>query len=213
MTMAAASASVRRAPRGAGRLSRPRRGGFTFLEVVAAAALLGLIAASIFAVFNFIMASQLRHQQTLGAMEVANRLVLQYLDDENSLPSRSAPIAYGPHRYRWEMQESPVRLEEAGREQRSAERTSPVDLDRFKQVTVRVWLSEESGGDRNPGQGQPEASLSRLVDPIAFRNYDSFENMINSPEGYQRFMEQLMGFGGAGGGGGGQEERGPGGGR
>lgn len=186
------------AARRGGRGTKPRAGAarpaFTFLEAVAASALLGIIAAALFAVCNLLHASQVRQQQTLGAAELANRLILQFLDDEDALPSQSLAIEYGPYRYRWTLSNEPIELAEQNAAQRLANQSSPIDINRFRQITARVWLSEESGGDRSPGRGQPEVAITRLMDPIGIRNYDAVERMLETPEGRERFMRQMMGF-------------------
>ena len=77
--------------------------GLTFIEVTLAVALLAIVSSTIFGAFGYLMGRQRVEQQKLGSMEVANRLMLQRLDDENSLPASGLPVEYGPDRYRWEM--------------------------------------------------------------------------------------------------------------
>lgn len=166
----------------------------TFLECVAATGLLGLAAASLFSVFNFVAAIQARQLQRLAAAELANRLVLMYLDDPISMPDPTKTLEYGPHLYRFEIQEQPLNLIEARPEGRDQNRPSPLPLDRFTEVTARVWLSERSGGTRDGSGGVPQARLSRMFDPLAFRNPDSIEAQFKDPVRWQRYMERLMGF-------------------
>lgn len=166
----------------------------TFLECVAATALLGLAAASIFSVFGFVVSSQTRQQQRLAAAELANRLVLMYLDDPISMPEPTKTLDYGPSLYRFEFVERPLTLTEAVPDGRDRNRPSPLPLDRFTEVSVRVWLSERSGGTRDGSGGVPQATVTRMFDPLAFRNPDSIEAQFKDPVRWQRYMERLMGF-------------------
>ncbi len=166
----------------------------TFLECVAATALLGLAAATLFGLYDGLIANQIRQQRRLGAAELANRLVLMYLDDPVGMPDQSKALAYGPDLYRWELREQPLILMEAEPEGRDRNRPSPLPLDRFTEVMVHVWLSEHSGGTRDGTGGTPQAHLSRMFDPFAFRNPDSIEAQFKDPVRWQRYMEKLMGF-------------------
>ncbi|MFN0134056.1 MAG: type II secretion system protein [Phycisphaerales bacterium] len=182
----------------ASRTSRaPARRGMTFLEVVFASVLLALVAGSMFAAFAFIFTSQAREQARLGAFEVANRLILSYLDDSTKMPDSNKTLDYGPpealQRFRWQYKEEPLTLYEVAGENRDQSRQSPLSNDRFKRVTVRVWLSEYSGGSPNFEGTSVQATVTRMLDPIAPRNPDSYMNMIQSPEGLQKLVEQLMG--------------------
>ncbi len=165
----------------------------TFLECVAATALLGLASASLFGVFNFAVTNQTRQQQRLAAAELANRLVLMYLDDPISMPEPTKVLEYGPYLYRFEIREQPLTITEAEPDGRDRSRPSPLPLDRFTEVTARVWLSERSGGTRDGSGGAPQASLTRMFDPLAFRNPDSIEAQFKDPIRWQRYMERLMG--------------------
>jgi hypothetical protein len=129
---------------------------------------------------------------------VAHRLVLAYLDDPTDMPDARLPLEYGPTeapaRFRWEYAEEPLRLIEVAGDRRDPTRQSPLSPDRFRQVKVTVWLSEESGGTRYLEAGTPSAVLTRMMDPITIRNPDSAMNMISSERGRERWMQELMGF-------------------
>jgi type II secretory pathway pseudopilin PulG len=84
----------------------------TFLEVVLAIALMGLIFAAVYSAFGFVGAMSRREQQKLAAAELANALIVQYLDDPNSLPT-TQPIDYGPWRFRYARAEEDVTFREA----------------------------------------------------------------------------------------------------
>ncbi|MCC6677954.1 MAG: hypothetical protein IT436_12490 [Phycisphaerales bacterium] len=177
----------------------PARRGLTLMETVLAAALLGLVAAGVFSAISSMAASQDRQLQRLGAAELCNRLLLQYLDDKEAMPDPTAPLAYADRRFRWSIKEEPVKLKlpaaRAAQASTGPQRTLP--LDRLKLITVNVWLSEDSGGERNPGGLTPQFAITRLIDPFNFaRNPDSAENMVSTEAGMRRLMEQFIGAGG-----------------
>ncbi len=156
------------------------RTGLTLLEVVLASALLGMMAAVILGTISAIWGWQGRQQESLGAAEVANRLMLTYLDDSTEMPPSNLPVAYGPYRFHWEMKRTPVKIRDPEDlppdvASKRAEKTVRSGLDRIEFVTVKVWLSEETGGTLNLEEGTPHALLERLVDPLAFRNPDSIK--------------------------------------
>lgn len=176
----------------------PVRRGMTFLEVVVATAMFGVVAAAIVGVFSFTVGTQLREQRMLACAEVANRLVLSYLDDKTKMPDPNKTLEYGPGetpiKFRWEYREDAVSLVENSSDARDKNRApSPLRGDRFRQVTVHVWLAEESGGSRSPGAGTPEFTLSRMFDPLYPRNPDSFMEMMLSPTGRTQFFDVMQG--------------------
>ena len=77
-----------------------------------ASILLGIASAMIFSAVGQMWVGQRRQQQLLGASEVANRIILQYLDDRTHLPRQSEPIAYGRFDYRWSLRVERVVLRE-----------------------------------------------------------------------------------------------------
>ena len=176
------------------------RRGMTFIEIVVAVALLGVISAAMFGVTSFAAGMQLRQQRQLACAEVANRLMLQYLDEPTKMPMAPKTTDYGPPenpaRFRWEYREEPIQLIEANADARDQTRGNTLPMDRFLQVTVKVWLSEESGGSRFADDSVPTVTLTRMLDPLYPRNPDSFMNMLQDPQAFQGFMGSMMGFSG-----------------
>lgn len=180
---------------------RHARRAFSFLEVVFAVVLLSLLSMSIVGAVSFVFGRQRAEQQSLGACEIANRLMLQYLDDKNSMPDPSLPVEYGPDRYRWDMRVDPVIITPAEPARPRTDAGSGVTLnaerrgliDKVKQVTIRAWLGEESGGSYGPDALVPNAKITRLVYPMANRNPDSFQNMVESEDGLRQFRDELSG--------------------
>lgn len=167
--------------------------------------MLGLVAATVFGAFGSMMGAQERQQHRLNAMELANRLILIYLDDERRLPTANQALFFNQDKYRFDVREVPVKLTPS-RPDVADERvsSSPLSVDRMTAVSVRVWLSEESGGsfsfpENNPGV--PMAAVTRLMDPIAMRNPDTTGAIGADPVLQQRMIERSSKVGRSGGGG------------
>ncbi len=179
----------------------PARRAMTFLEVVFAVAILGLVAASVTSAFAFITARQNRERQFLACAELGNRLILQYLSDDTALPSDALPIEYGHERFRWRLAKGPVDLTEPPKpeapEAPAAAPRSP-NYDRIEYVRVTVWLGEESGGSRGLDERVPSVALTRIVDPLGVltRNPDAVDAFLKSGSRLQELMNRIVGPGG-----------------
>ncbi len=177
---------------------RARRG-LSLVEVVVAMAILGLAAAVMVSSFSFVQGALRRQETRLAAAELANRLVLQFLDDpELIIKQAGRPISYGHDEYRWDVRRGDVRIEnDPVLEQALANgaRSGPNLEDRIERVTVTVWLSEVSGGSPRRGMGAPEATITRVLDPLNLvRNPDAAKTMnLEDPRQVQRIMEILNG--------------------
>lgn len=171
--------------------------GMTFLEVVFATALFAIVASSILGVFSFTVSAANREQKLLACAEVANRLIMAYMDDPSLLPDPNKTVEYGPAEgpltFRWDYREDPVALVEPRGDARQRVRESPLRMDRFVQVTVKVWLAEDSGGSRWAGDGTPQIVLTRMYDPTYLRNPDSFMRQLESGRGIDKLMQALQG--------------------
>lgn len=176
------------------RVLRRKARGVTFVESVLGVVLLGLVTASLAGAVAFMRNNQTRLEQRLGAAELANRLILQFIDDDESLPSRALPIEYGDRLFRWSMDQQRVRFNTrtSGTGGGNEGIGGGVSLDRIQLVTVRVWLAPESGGTRDFDPETPNAVITRLIDPLAFSNPDSLQTLIESPGGIDRLMNRLM---------------------
>ncbi len=182
----------RRRRAGAARAPRPGERGLTMLEVVFAVVLLGLVATSASALLSLSVRLHTDNMQRLGAHEVANRIILMYLDARQSVPPESLPIAQGDYRYRFSVTEEPVRMQV--KQTAAAVRSQgQVPLDRFKRVTVRVWVVAEGTEGRGDVRGEQMAELTRIYDPLAdlFRNPDSRDRLVSSPEGLQSLIQRF----------------------
>jgi len=165
----------------------------TLLETVLGVLLLGMVTATLAGAVGALRSQGERNRQRLAAMELANRLLLQYVDDEENLPSELLPVAYDGLLYRWRSEVRPVdvRISDAGRRTRDESGRTGFDFGRrLKVVSVSVWLAGESGGSDVENDRVPRASLSRIVDPIAFRNADSVDRRFGDDP--TRMMEVLL---------------------
>ncbi len=171
--------------------------GMTLLEVVLAIAALGLIAAGATTTVGYLYGSQIREERRLAATELASRLILIYLDNPNDLPDSSEQIAYGRDSFRYDLSVMPVRVRPHDAVRRAlAERrsSSPIPIDRFEQVRVRVWLGENSGGSVNFSTAVPNAVLVRLYDPNYFnRNPDSGAKLFEDEQRRNEMFQQILG--------------------
>jgi len=170
------------------------RRGATLIEAVLATVLLGMVAATLASAVSFMSGSQRRMQQRLGAAELANRLMLQYIDDQDAMPNKQLPIEYDMDLFRWTMNVDPVEFTMAQPPPETEDNTigSGINFDRIRLVSISVWLGEDSGGSRGFSTEYPNAQITRLIDPLAFSNPDSLQTMIDSPGGMERLFERLM---------------------
>ncbi|MFZ4573453.1 MAG: prepilin-type N-terminal cleavage/methylation domain-containing protein [Phycisphaerales bacterium] len=175
------------------------RRGLTFVEVLCAVGILALAAAAMLSASSAVMNGQSRGLKRLGAAELANRLMLQYLDDEESLPSETAPIEYGRDTYRWTKRVSGLLLESAVPQdpQRSG---GAMSLDRLQAVTFTVWNTDEVRGLVSREDGTPSYSITRIVDPVfgQLRNPDTRARIMDDPVLRQRFIDMITGRGAQG---------------
>ena len=172
--------------------ARARRG-VTFLEALLASVLLAMVASTLAGGVAFMTNSQRRMDQKLGAAELANRLILQYIDDRESLPDRSLPIEYDIDLYRWTLEEAPVEFVFDNIQADDAAGVGGgASLSRIKLITVRVWLSADSGGALAYTSEVPSCTITRLIDPLAFNNPDSLKTLLEQPGGLERLFNSMM---------------------
>ncbi|MEM1186020.1 MAG: type II secretion system protein [Planctomycetota bacterium] len=181
---------------------RSSRRGLTLLETVLGVLLLGMVAATLAGTTGALRRQSERDRQRLAAVELANRLLLQFVDDEENLPSELLPIAYDGMLFRWRSRLDPVnvRLSDASLNRRVEGDAAGFDFrNRLRVVRVSVWLDAESGGSTLDDGTSPRAELTRMIDPIAFRNADAVDRKFgDDPERMMRtLLELTTGSGGA----------------
>ncbi|PCI08241.1 hypothetical protein COB72_08665 [bacterium] len=169
------------------------RRGLTFLEAILAVVLLAMVTVTLSSAVSFMSQSQRRMDQRLGAAELANRLILQYMDERDSLPDRSLPIEYDMDRYRWTLEESAVKFEfDNQRDDDNNNVGNGVSLNRIKLITIKVWLGADSGGSRTYTGSVPNSIITRLIDPLAFNNPDSLETLLQQEGGIEKLFQSLL---------------------
>ena len=169
------------------------RRGVTFLEAVLSVVLLSMVVTTLSSAVSFFSQAQKRMDLKLGAGELANRLILQYMDEQDSLPDRSLPIEYDVAYYRWSIQIDPVRFEFDNQvNDDNGSVGGGVSLNRIKLITIKVWLAADSGGSRSFTYDVPNAVITRLIDPLAFNNPDSFQTLLEQPDGFEKSIESLL---------------------
>ncbi len=174
---------------------RGARSGMTMLEVVLAVVLLALLAATFATAHSYMHAAAARESQRLGAAEIASRMILQYIDDKNLLPSQGLPVDYNRMRFRWSLDETPVELKlDAAAEENDADRGGGLGLERIRMIVVRAWLSEESGGSYLYSDAVPSVTITRLFDPLGFEHHspDSSQRLIESDEGLRQIIDEIL---------------------
>ncbi|HYC99677.1 MAG TPA: hypothetical protein VEB22_00490 [Phycisphaerales bacterium] len=177
--MNSASTNPTTAPR---RRRAPR--GVALIEVVAAAALLAVTASAVVGGFATVAGAEARNERKLESLELANRLLLQYIDDSRDMPDEALHVQQGRGVYRWRMVVTPAGL--------STPSGSVIDLpssgagtqavDKLAVLTVAVFAGVPDG---NGGYsvGERLCSLTRVYHPLSlvYRNPDAFARVAADP--------------------------------
>jgi hypothetical protein len=174
-----------RTPRALG--ARWRRG-TTLLEVALAGVILAIVMTMVVSTVVQVASADLRGRQRIEALELANRLLLQFLDDKNAMPDSSAHIQQGMSIYRWKLLETPANLQfpEGSIYQRrdtgTTSQTAQV-LDKTVLLSVTVWAGVPDGLGGYTF-GEQLATLSRVHNPISMltRNPDVLTRAAANPD-------------------------------
>lgn len=179
------------------------------LEVVLASVMLAMVSATIAtAVAQINRAERLRHQR-LAAYEVANRVLLQHMDDAEELARQPAVTRQHGWLFRFSVEEEPVEIEALDGLDRSALPTDATEIARaaargqergeirdmlrkhLKLLRVRVYRAEQAGGGAAIGREQL-AEMTRLYNPLLmlFRNDDTRERAMQQDR-LLRLLQQL----------------------
>ncbi len=144
------------------------RRGVTFLEVVFSAVILAIAAGAITGAFALIERLSLRDDARLAGYEVAHRLILQYMDDPDSLPPEHLPLEMGRFRFRYTIGKEALVEDSAGetgverREGRNVNNLDMADRLRGRLLLIRVSVNWDQGD----GLLDEVASLDRVFDPF-----------------------------------------------
>jgi Tfp pilus assembly protein PilV len=165
----------------------PSRRAITLLEVILAVLILSLSVAAVTMAISAILGMESSGRKRVEAYEVANRLLLQYLDDKSALPSDALPIAYGDHRYFWSLDKTPTRMVINRKQESSGAALQATD--RFSLVGVTVFDSEQVRDLEV--RGEPIAFISRVVDPAAPRNPDTLSK-YDDPRMIEEMLKETL---------------------
>jgi len=154
--------------RSGAKTKRSRRG-FTLLEVVLATLLLALVAVGVATTIAFINKAEEGRQRRLAGFEVASRLMLMFVDDDDSIntPEINPGKPYDDFGYSfvWEVRKDDVTVEneDGSNAAQSDNRPGSTAAPFFAGIHL-VTISVYAAADRNgqPGRGDKLAEVSRL---------------------------------------------------
>ncbi len=173
--------------------------GLTLLEVILSVVILTGVATSIVSAIAYVEGADARDRRRLAAHEIANRLVLQWLDDNKAMPEAWLPIAYGDrYEFFYDLSITQVRMELNQKQVRTE--TVLQGLDRYRLVAVRVFDADYSD-PRRPVPGEELALLWRVYDPAYGRNPDATTRFGENEENILELINLILGLGGRGDGG------------
>lgn len=157
------------------------RRGVTLLEVLLATVLMAGIAGAVSSVMFQITSSEERHRRARAGHELANRLILQFLDDEKQLPDDTLAYNDGNYLFRWELEIIPANIvvpAGAVLDTRVPPPGSPAQggnrfASEMEMIVARVWLGVPDGVG-GAARGDRLAELRRLRNPLNIgRNSDA----------------------------------------
>jgi type II secretory pathway pseudopilin PulG len=156
--------------------SRPA---LTMIEVVMALATLVIASSMILASVSFMETTAARNTTRLEAMEVAHRVIMQYIDEPDDLKQFNQRYQYNRSFYRFEVREEILQIDEStdipGLTRREGALAKDLNMeDTFKsllyQVTVTVYRENPNYPDAIPTT--PHTQLVRLYNPISLFERD-----------------------------------------
>lgn len=167
------------------------RSGTTLIEVVCASVILAIAVTMIASSVAAVTMADIRARQRLEALELANRLLLQFLDDKEAMPSESAHLDSGLGTYKYKLVESPIGLSfPEGSVFEASENQSRKVMDQTKLVSVTVWAATPDGVGGYIA-GEQMATLARINNPLSVlsRNPDTMARIASDPS---RLMAMVM---------------------
>lgn len=128
--------------------------GLTFLEVIVSITILAGISSIVFGVIGFTQNRVNYDRERLEAMEVAHRVIIQWIDDPEWIRSQPPRYEYAGSLYTFEVIENFLVFDEerggGGRISAGVQRQEDVELDdlarsSLRVLDVRVWREDEEG--------------------------------------------------------------------
>lgn len=178
---------------------RVRARGMTMVEVLLATLLLAMIGAVVSSVLSQVQLGEQSRAVRLNAYEVANRLLLQYVDDAKVLDPYSAYVDPETGRaFRWTVDELPLSIEEppnsvVARPERKEARNM---LDATVLLDARVYEAVEDGVGGYV-YGRELARLTRAFNPMPLTsaNPDALRREFDKPDALPKLLELMTGSG------------------
>ncbi len=171
---------------------KKRRRAFSLVEVIMASMLLAIIASAVVGGITTVISADARNQQKLEGLELANRLLLQYLDDKDAMPNPDAQVVQGRGTYRWVLRVSPVQLTMPERSVIStpAEGPGSKTIDKLVLLSVSVYAGVPDGMG-GFAHGDRICTLTRVYHPLSviYRNPDMMVRLASDPA---RMLEMML---------------------
>jgi len=171
------------------------RRGISLIEVIMASVLLTVIASAVVGGITTVVTADSRNQQRLESLELANRLLLQYVDDQDAMPSEATHITQGQGVYRWTIRTSPVVLTmpQASVIDKpvAGAGANTIDKVRFLAVSVYAGVPDGMGGY---AYGERVCTLTRMHHPLSiiYRNPNKLASIAGDPEALIRIFGGII---------------------
>lgn len=159
------------------RTNRTRRG-ITILEVITSLVLLFGVGSMVLSAFGYVERAAARDRIRLAGHEAAHRIILQFIDDPDSIRNATDPVLVNGQEFGFELTEELLVSEsnDSGGFVGTARREFDLETllsNKLKLIRVRVWINERKAGY---APMQTVASLERIY------------NIMNNPDVLLQFL-------------------------
>lgn len=170
--------------------------GLTFLEVVISLAMVGTIAAMITGAIGFMERAHLANRLRLDAAEVAHRVVIQQIDDDQLWKQEANRVELNGTVFEFDLNLEVLTKDESSSEsrgRRNARATNEVTFNerlvsKLHLVTARVWAV-----DPPQQSAEPLATITRVYDMLDVEGAALFGRIVRmQEEDYQRQIDEAV---------------------
>ncbi|CAN5868728.1 hypothetical protein BH11PLA1_BH11PLA1_15080 [soil metagenome] len=177
-----------------------RKRGLTILEAILATVILAMVSLSVAATVGHLQRMAERGKLRSHAYETANRIMLQWLDDETHLPDANLPYDDGMYQFRWKVEVKPLEVTVPS----EAMVQPPTDgmaarlFTSQRLVTVEVYQGFPDGHGGSIIGDERLAILKRTHNPqskLAGRNPDSTKRIAQDQQRLTEQMANILGGG------------------
>ncbi|MGE3322696.1 MAG: hypothetical protein AB7K52_10600 [Phycisphaerales bacterium] len=166
----------------------------TMIEVVLASLLLAMLASALCGAIVYAHRAEMLRVKRLMAYDVANRLLLQYIDDTHNknFPKPNDPVMHEGRPFYFELIEEPLQME-------NLDGYVPPQAASMRLIRIRVFDAFEP----YPGNVQKSVQLAELVRPFhplvaMYRNADSQGRNLSNMEFVTDLLKLAPGASGGG---------------